>query len=136
MLFFRAQIETMKLLLDTHILLWWLNDDEKLPEKTKYLIEQPDNVVYVSHISLWEIQIKIMIGKLHAELSAIVEQLPKNNFLELASRTNHIITLSQLPMHHQDPFDRMLIAQAISEPLNLITHDKNVALYSDSIILV
>jgi PIN domain nuclease of toxin-antitoxin system len=126
----------MKLLLDTHILLWWLNDDEKLPEKAHQLISHVDNAIYVSHISLWEIQIKVMTGKLHADLKAIIEQLPVNDFLELPSHVNHFIVLSQLPSYHQDPFDRMLIAQAISEPLHLLTHDKNVSLYSESIILV
>ena len=126
----------MKLLLDTHILLWWLNDDEKLPEKAHQLISHVDNAIYVSHISLWEIQIKVMTGKLHADLKAIIEQLPVNDFLELPSHVNHFIALSQLPSYHQDPFDRMLIAQAISEPLHLLTHDKNVSLYSESIILV
>jgi PIN domain nuclease of toxin-antitoxin system len=126
----------MKLLLDTHILLWWLNDDEKLPKKAHQLISHADNDIYVSHISLWEIQIKVMTGKLHADLKAIIEQLPVNDFLELSSHVNHFIALSQLPSYHQDPFDRMLIAQAISEPLHLLTHDKNVSLYSESIILV
>jgi PIN domain nuclease of toxin-antitoxin system len=126
----------MKLLLDTHILLWWLNDDEKLPEKAHQLISDADNTIYVSHISLWEIQIKVMTGKLHADLKAIIAQLPVNNFLALSSHADHIIALSQLPPHHQDPFDRMLIAQAISEPLHLLTHDKNVSLYGGSIILV
>ena len=126
----------MNFLIDTYILLWWLNDDERLPEKAEHLIKQPENNVYVSHFSLWEIQIKIMTGKLRVDFDAIIKQLPVNNFEELPSRTSHIITLSKLPMHHQDPFDRMLIAQAICEPLNLITHDKNVALYSDAIILV
>jgi len=126
----------MKLLLDTHILLWWLNDDEKLPEKAHQMISHGDNAIYVSHISLWEIQIKVMAGKLHADLKAIIEQLPVNNFQELPSGVDHIIALSQLPSYHQDPFDRMLIAQAISEPLHLLTHDKNVSLYSESIILV
>ncbi len=126
----------MKLLIDTHILLWWLNDDEKLPEKAKQLIQQPENEVYVSHISLWEIQIKIMIGKLHADLNAIIKQLPANNFVELPSRTSHVLTLSQLPLYHQDPFDRMLIAQAISEPLHLMTCDKNIARYKDMVLLV
>lgn len=126
----------MKLLLDTHILLWWLNDDEKLPEKAHQLISHADNSIYVSHISLWEIQIKVMTGKLHADLKAIIEQLPVNDFLELSSHADHVIALSQLPSYHHDPFDRMLIAQAISEPLHLLTHDKNVSLYSESIILV
>jgi len=126
----------MKLLLDTHILLWWLSDDEKLPEKAHQLISCADSAVYVSHISLWEIQIKVMTGKLHADLKAIIEQLPVNDFQELPSHADHIIALSELPSYHQDPFDRMLIAQAISEPLHLLTHDKNVSLYSESIILV
>ncbi len=126
----------MKLLLDTHILLWWLNDDEKLSEKLKLLIEQPENDVYVSHISLWEMQIKIMIGRLHADLDAIVRQLPKNDFLELPSRTAHILTLSRLPMHHQDPFDRMLIAQAISEPLHFVTCDRQITRYQDLLSLI
>jgi len=126
----------MKLLLDTHILLWWLNDDDKLSKNARQLISHADNVIYVSHISLWEIQIKVMTGKLHADLKAIIAQLPINNFLPLATHADHIIALSQLPRHHQDPFDRMLIAQAISEPLHLLTHDKNVSLYGESIILV
>lgn len=74
--------------------------------------------------------------KLHADVKAIIAQLPINNFLPLSTHTDHIIALSQLPRHHQDPFDRMLIAQAISEPLHLLTHDKNVSLYGESIILV
>ena len=126
----------MKLLLDTHILLWWLNGDEKLPEKAHQLISHADNAIYVSHISLWEIQIKVMTGKLHADFKAIIKQLPGNDFQELPSHADHIIALSQLPSYHQDPFDRMLIAQAISEPLHLLTHDKNVSLYNESIILV
>lgn len=126
----------MNLLLDTHILLWWLNGDKKLPEKIKHLIAQPENDVYVSHISLWEMQIKIMIGRLRADLDAIIKQLPKNDFLELPSRTTHILTLSRLPMHHQDPFDRLLIAQAISEPLHFVTCDRQIARYQDLLLLI
>ena len=126
----------MKLLLDTHILLWWLNDDDKLSEKARQLIENPDTDIYVSHSSLWEIQIKVMTGKLNAELEIIIQQLTKNNFKQLPSHANHFLALAKLPQHHQDPFDRMLISQALSEPLHLITHDKTVSLYSKSIILV
>ena len=126
----------MKILLDTHILLWWLNDDEKLSENARQLIMNSDNDIYVSHISLWEIQIKTMAGKLNADLGVIIQQLAKSNFQQLPSHTNHILVLAKLPPHHHDPFDRMLISQALSEPLHLITHDKNVSLYSESIILV
>lgn len=126
----------MKLLLDTHILLWWLNDDEKLSENARQLIKNSDNDIYVSHVSLWEIQIKVMTGKLNVDLAAIIQQLSENNFQQLPSHTNHILILAKLPPHHQDPFDRMLVSQALSEPLHLITHDKSVSRYSESIILV
>ena len=126
----------MKLLLDTHILLWWLDDDKKLSEYGRQLIQNPDNGVYVSHASLWEIQIKNLAGKLNANVETIIQQLPVNNFQQFPIHTNHILFLAKLPPHHQDPFDRMLVSQALSEPLHLITHDKNVSLYSESIIPV
>ncbi len=126
----------MQILLDTHILLWWLNNDDKLPQTARLLISEADNQIYVSHVSLWEIQIKIMTGKLEANLPAILQALPQNDFQELPTRSAHILELGSLAAHHQDPFDRMLIAQALTESLKLITHDKNVALYSDEIILV
>lgn len=126
----------MKLLLDTHILLWWLNDDGKLSGYARQFITNPDNDIYVSDISLWEIQIKIMNGKLNIDLEILIQQMLENNFQQLRIHKNHILSLTKLPRHHQDPFDRMLISQAISEPLHLITHDKNVSLYSESIILV
>ena len=126
----------MKLLLDTHIVLWWLGDDKKLSEYGRQLIQNPDNEVFVSHVSLWEIQIKNMSGKLNTNVEALTQQLPVNNFQQFPIHTNHILFLAKLPLLHQDPFDRMLISQALSEPLHLITHDKNVSHYSESIILV
>lgn len=126
----------MKLLLDTHILLWWLDDDKKLSEYGRQLIQNPDNDVFVSHVSLWEIQVKNMSGKLNAHVETIIQQLPVNNFQQFPIHTDHILFLAKLPPHHQDPFDRMLVSQALSEPFHLITHDKNVSLYSESIILV
>lgn len=126
----------MKILLDTHILLWWLNDDDQLSAKARQMIERPENAVYVSDMSLWEIQIKIMTGKMKANLEAIIALLPEHNLQLLPIKTSHILALSRLPPHHQDPFDRMLISQALTEPLHLITHDKKVALYSDSIIIL
>jgi len=126
----------MKLLLDTHVLLWWLNDDAKLSENARRFIRNPDNDIYVSHVSLWEIQIKIMTGKLNANVETLIQQLSENNFQQFPIHTNHILALAKLPPHHQDPFDRMLVSQAINEPLHLITHDKKISLYSESIILV
>ena len=126
----------MKVLLDTHILLWWLSDNDQLSLKARELISNPENDVFVSHVSLWEIQIKVMTGKLQVDLSRLITQLPKNNFIQLSSRADHVLQLAKLPPYHQDPFDRMLIAQALSEPLILVTHDKFVSMYSESIILV
>ncbi len=126
----------MKLLIDTHILLWWLTDDAKLPKNARQLISTPDNAIFVSHASLWEIQIKAMAGKLTANLQDIIQQLPENNFQQLPIQTNHLLTLGTLPLHHQDPFDRMLIAQASHEPMHLLTHDKHLGNYSELVILV
>ena len=110
----------MKLLPDTPVLLWWLNDDEKLSATARQLIKTVDNAIYVSHVSLWEIQIKVMAGKLRADLETIIKQLPENSFQQFPLHANPILALAKLPKHHQDPFDRMLIAQAGSEPLHLI----------------
>ncbi|NOS88016.1 MAG: type II toxin-antitoxin system VapC family toxin [Methylococcaceae bacterium] len=126
----------MKILLDTHILLWWLNDDAKLSENARQIILDPNNTFYVSQASLWEIQIKNMSGKLKVDLEVLIQQLSENNFQQLILHTNHILALAKLPPYHQDPFDRMIISQAMSEPLHLITHDKNVSSYDASIILV
>jgi PIN domain nuclease of toxin-antitoxin system len=126
----------MKLLIDTHILLWWLSDDTKLPGNARQLISTPDNAIFVSHASLWEIQIKAMAGKLSANLQNIIQQLPENIFQQLPIHANHLLTLGKLPPHHQDPFDRMLIAQAIHEPMHLLTHDKQLSNYSELVILV
>ena len=126
----------MKLLLDTHILLWWLSDNDQLSLKARELISNPENDIFVSHVSLWEIQIKVMTGKIQVDLSRLIAQLSQNNFIQLTSHTDHILQLAKLPPYHQDPFDRMLIAQALSEPLKLVTHDKYVSMYSESILLV
>jgi PIN domain nuclease of toxin-antitoxin system len=126
----------MKLLIDTHILLWWFSDDARLNENARLLISTPDNTIFVSHASLWEIQIKTMAGKLTANLQNIIQQLPENNFEQLPIHANHLLTLRMLPPHHQDPFDRMLIAQAIHEPMHLLTHDKQLSNYSELVVLV
>lgn len=126
----------MKFLLDTHILLWWLNDDPKLSESSRKIISNANNVIYVSHVSLWEIQIKMMAGKLNADMKNILQQLPENDFQQLPTHTNHILALASLLLRHQDLFDRILITPATSEPLHLVTYGKNVSLYSKSILLV
>ena len=126
----------MRFLLDTHILLWWIDDDKRLSGQARQIIKDQCNEIYVSDISFWEIQIKVMNGKLNVDLETVIQQLPVNNFLPLNLNSRHIMALAKIPDHHQDPFDRMLIAQAITEPLHLITHDAIVAKYSENIILV
>ena len=118
----------MRLLLDTHALLWWLSDWAQIAESTREAIADPDNEVFVSAVSGWEIAIKKANGRLAApsNLAAVVEDKGFTHLLltfEQAERT------AALPDHHRDPFDRMLIAQAQAEGLVLVTRDARIPLY-------
>lgn len=110
-------------LLDTQILLWWLSDDWRLSVAYKKIIANADNQIVVSTVSLWEMVIKESIGKLQipADLRQAIE---RSAFSVLDVSLNHIEALRQLPGHHQDPFDRLLISQAQAENLQVITADK------------
>jgi PIN domain nuclease of toxin-antitoxin system len=125
----------MRILLDTHIYLWWLEDHIKLSSKARELIYSADEV-YVSSASIWEAAIKISIGKLEAEISALAQQISLNGFIELPVSAKHAVQIAQLPNYHRDPFDRMLIAQAMTEPLRLLSADTQVAQYSELVDLV
>ena len=118
-----------RLLLDTHALLWWLSDDAQLGEETRRAISNPRNQVYISAASTWEISIKKTIGKLSApdDMDAIVED---EGFDKLPITLFHGEQAGLLPEHHKDPFDRMLIAQAQSEGLIIVTNDKKIARYN------
>ncbi|MDW5500481.1 type II toxin-antitoxin system VapC family toxin [Pseudomonas lundensis] len=111
-----------RLLLDTHALLWWLIDDVSLGENARKQIADPGNVVYVSAASIWEISIKRALGKL-ALPEDIFEVIEAEDFLPLPMMVFHGQQAGQLPPYHQDPFDRMLIAQAQAEGLTLISAD-------------
>ncbi len=89
-----------------------------------------------SIVSFWEMAIKIAKGKLRVDLQSVMTQAQQSNFSILAISTDHILALTKLEEHHQDPFDRMLVAQAISEPLHLVSHDKILEQYSKLVILV
>lgn len=119
----------MRLLLDTHALLRWLNDDEKLGNHARRLIGDPENDVLVSAVSLWEITVKLRIGKLDADIEEIVAILPDQGFDRLDITDAHLIALSALPLHHRDPFDHLLMAQAVAEGAHFVSQDQNVALY-------
>jgi PIN domain nuclease of toxin-antitoxin system len=118
----------MKLLLDTHILIWWLSEVSRLSPTEIDLITDPDNFIFVSAATAWEIAVKKMIGKLESP-DDLPAALAANNFLELPITIEHSQKLYQLPLHHNDPFDRIMIAQAISEDLTFMTRDAKIALY-------
>jgi len=128
----------MNLLLDTHIALWAITDDPKLPALARGLIAAPDNVVWVSAASVWEIAIKRALGRGDMPISSqqALEFFKQSGYRILPIDAVHATVVEGLPAHHQDPFDRILVAQALSEPMRLITHDAKVALYSDTVILV
>lgn len=128
----------MNLLLDTHIALWAITDDPKLSQLARGLIASPDNSVWVSAASVWEIAIKRALGRGDMPVSSqqALEFFKLSGYRNLPIDAAHASAVENLPAHHQDPFDRILVAQALSEPMRLITHDATVARYSDTIILV
>ncbi|MEA2114794.1 MAG: type II toxin-antitoxin system VapC family toxin [Thermodesulfobacteriota bacterium] len=117
-----------RLLLDTHILLWWLGNDPILGSKTLQLISDPRNEVFISAVTNWEIAIKKQIGKLEApdDIDTIVED---EGFSKLVITLYHGEIAGGLPMYHTDPFDRMLIAQAKTMALQLVTNDREIQQY-------
>lgn len=117
-----------RLLLDTHVLLWWLSDSPKLSEKVLAAISDGNNDIFVSAASVWEISIKKAIGKLEApdDMDSIVEE---EGFLKLPITLYHGQQAGDLPLLHRDPFDRMLVAQAQAEGLTIATSDINIPRY-------
>lgn len=122
----------MKLLLDTHIFLWLNAEPEKVPPAAYDACRDPCNQLHLSHVSAWEIQIKQQLGKLHlrkALQELIATQARENGLTLLPIELAHIYALSQLPCHHNDPFDRLLIAQARIESMVLVTVNRKINLY-------
>ena len=112
----------MNLFLDTHILLWWLDDSPLLSEQAHSTISDVDNLIILSAVVIWEIRIKQALGKL--EIAPDFYNVIKQQGFELLSITSdHAYAVGNLPMHHRDPFDRMLIAQAMLEGFTIMTHD-------------
>lgn len=112
----------MRLLLDTSAFLWWLGDDPALGGSARAAIAQADNEVFVSAASAWEIAVKRATGTLEAPFD-VAEALAGNHFEELPIDVRHATAAGALPPHHEDPFDRMLVAQARLEHLTLVAHD-------------
>lgn len=129
----------MKLLLDTHIFLWLNSEPNKVPSAAYNACCDPQNQLYLSYVSPWEIQIKQQLGKLHlrAALPELIEtQVGDNGLNMLPIELPHIYALGQLPYHHNDPFDRLLIAQARIEKMVLVTVDRKISLYDPEILSI
>jgi PIN domain nuclease of toxin-antitoxin system len=125
----------MRLLLDTHVFLWCVKDDRRLTQAARALLAGAAEI-YVSSASIWEAAIKAKLGKLDADVDALVAAIADSGFLELPVSAKHAAAVSRLPDVHNDPFDRLLIAQAVSEPLRFLTADDVLGQYSDLVELV
>ncbi|MDE0675579.1 MAG: type II toxin-antitoxin system VapC family toxin [Acidimicrobiia bacterium] len=124
-----------RLLLDTHVVLWWLSDDQRLDEGARRLIANPANHAAVSAASVWEMAIKSSIGKLSAP-DGVEKAILACGFAPLAITIEHAARVGELPLHHRDPFDRMLIAQAQLEGLELLTADGRLGEYSVRVVVI
>ena len=125
----------MKVLLDTHLILWWLGNDRPLSVQARALISDPGNTIFVSAVSLWEIWLKVSLGKLRLS-PAFEAKLAAESFESLPLTAAQARQVESLPWHHRDPFDRMLVAQAQFENLILLTGDDIVTRYGDFVRLV
>jgi PIN domain nuclease of toxin-antitoxin system len=125
----------MRLLLDTHIFCWWFYEPERLSRETIIMMQSAEKT-FVSSVSIWEVAIKVRLGKINADPQELFDQIEVNNFHELPVFSKHALLVAKLPLHHADPFDRLLIAQAMSEPLQLLTADPQLRQYSELVIQV
>ena len=121
----------MNYLIDTHILLWYIVGDNRIKTDTQTKIENSNNTIYMSNASLWEIAIKLSIGKLklNGSLTDLKNYLNKKDFRILEFDFDDLETLLTLPFHHQDPFDRMIISQVLTKSLEIITNDSVILKY-------
>lgn len=125
----------MNLLSDTHVLLWWLSDDPALSKKARIAIADKKSLVLVSAVVVWEIRIKAALGKLEIPWN-FKEVLKDQPFETLDITVDHAHAVGDLPAHHRDPFDRMLVAQAKVERLTLVTHDVRLKKYDVALMQV
>ena len=124
----------MRLLLDTHILLWWLADDPALPAAARAAIGDPASEVFISAASAWEIAIKHALGRLDFPVAQMTTILNEAGFTPLGIEVQHGVIAGALPPHHNDPFDRMLVAQAQHEGMTIVTVDALIRRYAVAIL--
>ena len=130
----------MRVLLDTHTFLWWIDNDSRLSARVDAIIRNSANEVLFSAASSWKIAIKAQLGKLALPANGatleqfMIEQLAKNNFSVLPIQLHHTLHVYQLPLHHRDPFDRILVAQSQVENVSILTDDPLIRQYSAQVI--
>ena len=124
----------MRCLLDTHVLLWWVEDNPKLGQAPRAIITNPGNEVVVSAATIWEAAIKRALGKLRFDTPVLLDTLRRGGMRVLPITAEHALAAGDLPRHHDDPFDRMLVAQAIAEGFTLMTSDAWLRSYAVAII--
>lgn len=125
----------MRILLDTHVYLWWLQDHPNLSEEVRSRIVSASDV-FISSASIWEATIKSGIGKLEVNINDLVAEIVNSGFQELAISARHAAMVANLPGIHRDPFDRILVAQAMCEPLRLLTADSILSGYSELVEII
>lgn len=125
----------MRVLLDTHVFLWAASDSRKLKPAARDALRQASEI-YVSAASIWEIAIKRRLGKIAVDPGALVAAIEPSGFLPLPITPRHAALIETLPDHHRDPFDRILVAQALAEPLHLITADRALSAYGDLVTFI
>ena len=122
----------MKVVLDTHAFLWWISDDDRLPPSARSIIGNRENELFLSAATGWEIAIKAKLGRIHLPGkidSFIAEQLDLNDIYSLPIQMSHALNVYDLPNHHRDPFDRLIISQAQLEKMSILTMDPQIARY-------
>ena len=120
----------MRILLDTHLLLWWLADSPELSASARQLISDRDNTIFLSAVCLWEIWLKVSLGKLRVP-DDFDAKISYESFESLPLTAAHARQIGSLPWHHRDPFDRMLVVQAKTEGLTLLTADDHLVQYGN-----
>jgi PIN domain nuclease of toxin-antitoxin system len=127
-----------RLLLDTHLVLWWLSGDPRLPQAVVERVQAPQAEVFVSQASLWEMAIKVSIGRLQLDLPELERQVPLQGFRWLPIRNAHLLAVADLESDgvHRDPFDRLLVCQSRVEPMLLLTVDSQLRSYGNTVVVL
>lgn len=128
----------MRLLLDTQLAVWWQIDSRRVPAQVRQLVQDTDGPVYLSRASLWELAIKFSLGRLKLDLPQFCKRVVEDGFEWLDITEEHLLVVAKLTVHddHKDPFDRLLVAQSLTEPLILLTADAKLERYGSTVRVV